>query len=98
MNKIFVNKMFLTGDTFMSKLHLIQPEFTYYSACSPFTKHHEQVQKFKETWNLKHIYANNLAKACFAHDAAYLAKRTISNEILKDRTYEFAINSKFCGY
>ena len=41
MNKIFVNKMFLTEDTFMSRLHLMQPEFTYYSACGPFTKHHE---------------------------------------------------------
>ena len=37
----------------------------------------------------------NLKKACFAHDAAYsdikyLAKRTISGKILKDRAYEIA--------
>ena len=39
----------------------------------------------------------NLKKACFAHDAAYsdikyLAKRTISGKILKDRAYEIARN------
>ena len=29
----------------MSKLHLKQPGFTY-SACGPFTKHCERIQKF----------------------------------------------------
>ena len=43
--------------------------------------------------NLKHLYRNELGKACFAHDATYsdskdLAKKTISNKILKDRAYE----------
>ena len=37
----------------------------------------------------KHSYKNELDKACFAHDAAYsdskdLAKRTISDKILKE--------------
>ena len=31
-----VNKLLLTGDTFMSEMHLKQPGFTY-SACGPFT-------------------------------------------------------------
>ena len=31
-----VNKLLLTGDTFMSETHLKQPGFTY-SACGPFT-------------------------------------------------------------
>ena len=44
----------------------------------------------KETGNLKHIYKNELDKACFAHDAACpdskdLAARTISDKVLKDR-------------
>ena len=43
----------------------------------------------KETGSLKHLYRNDLFEACFAHDAAYegkdLAKRTISDKILKDR-------------
>ena len=52
MNKI-INKFLLTGDKFMPELHLKQPGFTY-SACGPFTKHHEKIQKLRETANLKH--------------------------------------------
>ena len=42
-------------------------------------------------------------KVCFAHDEAYfdrkdLAKRTISDEILKDRAYEIARNCGHDGY
>ena len=53
----------------MQELHLKQPGFTY-SACGPFTKHRERIQKFRETGNLKYLYRNELDKACFAHDAA----------------------------
>ena len=65
----------------MSQLYLKQPGFTY-SACEPFTKLRERIQKFKETGNLKHLCRNELDKTCFAHDAAYsdsidLTKRTI---------------------
>ena len=50
----------------------------------------------KLTRNLKHLHRNELVKAFFAHEAAYsdskdLAKRTISDKILKDRTYETII-------
>ena len=101
MNKI-INKFLLTGDKFMPELHLKQPGFTD-SACGPFTKHCERIQKFRETGNLKHLYRNELDKACFAHDAAYsdskdLAKRTISDKILKDRAYETARNWKYNEY
>ena len=63
----------------------------------------ERIQKFRETCNLKHIYKNELDKACFAHEAAYynnkdLARRTISDKILKERAYEIAINPKYDGY
>ena len=86
----------LTGDKFIPQLHLKQPEFTY-SACGPFTKHRERIQKFRETGNLKNLYRNELDKACFTSDAAYsdskdLDKRTIADEILKDRAYEIARN------
>ena len=54
MNKI-VKKFLLAGDKFMPELYLIQPGFTY-SACRTFTKHHEWIQKFRETGNLKHLY------------------------------------------
>ena len=88
MNKI-INKFLLTGENCMPELHLKQPEFTY-SACGPFTKHCERIQKFRETGNLKHLHGNDLDKSCFAHDATYsdskdLAKRSISDKILKDK-------------
>ena len=91
-----IDKFLLTADKFMSELHLKQSRFTY-SACEPFTKHHERIQKFRETDNLKHWYRNEIDKACFAHDAAYsdskdLVKRTIS-DILKSRAYEICQKS-----
>ena len=86
----------------MPEQHLKQPKFTY-SACGPFTKHRERIQNFRETGNLKHLYRNELDKACFAHDAAYsgckdLAQRTISDKILKDKAYEIARNHGHNGY
>ena len=69
MNKI-INKFLLSGDKFMSELHLKQPGFTY-SACGPFTKHRERIKKFRETGNLKHLHRNELDKVSFVHDAAY---------------------------
>ena len=95
MNKI-INKFLLTGDKFMPELHLKQPGFTY-SACVPFTKHHERIQKFREAGNLNHLYRSELDKTCSAHDAAYsdskdLAKRTISDKFLNDRAYEIVRN------
>ena len=63
------------------------------------------VKKFKnsEKGNLKTIYKNILVKTCFAHDAAYsdrkdLAKRTVSDKILKDRAHKIAINLKYDRY
>ena len=84
MNKIII-KFLLNGDKFMPELHLKQPEFTY-SACGPFTKHCERIQKFTETDDLKHLYRDELDKVCFVHDTVYsnskdLPKRTISNKI-----------------
>ena len=69
MNKI-VKKFLLAGDKFMPEFHLRKPGFTY-SACGPFTKHRERIQKFRETGNLKHIYKNERDKSCFAHDFVY---------------------------
>ena len=46
MNEI-VNKFLLTGDKFMPEIHLRQPGFTY-SACGPFTKNKERIQKLKK--------------------------------------------------
>ena len=101
MNKI-INRFFLTGDKFMPELNLKERGFTY-SACGTFTIHRERIQKFRETGNLKHLYRNELDKAYFAHDVAYsdskdLAKRTISDKILKDRAYKTAKNGNYDGY
>ena len=101
MNKI-ANKFLLAGDKFMPNLILRQPGFTY-SVCGPFTKHRERIKKFRETGNLKHLYRNEIDKTCFVRDAAYsdskdLAKRTISDKVLKDKAREIAINLKYDGY
>ena len=49
--------------------------------------------------HLKPVHNIELDKACFSHDAAYSdsidsAQRTNSDKILKEKTYEIAINSK----
>ena len=54
MNKI-ISMFLLTEDKFMPELHLKQPGFTC-SAFVPFSKHHERIQKFRETGHLKYLY------------------------------------------
>ena len=54
MNEI-VNKFLLAGDKFMPEMHLRQPGFTY-SACVPFTKKTERIQKFIETGDSLYNY------------------------------------------
>ena len=89
-------------DKFMPEMHLRQPQFTY-SACGPFTRHKQRIQKFKETGDTNYIYKNELDKACFAHDAAYsdskdLTKRTVADKILKNRAFNVAKDPKYDGY
>ena len=64
MNEI-VNKFLLAGDKFMPDMHLKQPRFTY-SACGPFTKTKERIQKFKETGDTSYIYKNELIRHVFS--------------------------------
>ena len=101
MNEI-VNKFLLPSDKFMSEMHLKQPRFTY-SACGPFTKNKERIQKFKETGDTSYIYKNELDKACFQHDIVYgdfkdLARRTASDKALRDKSFNIAKNPKHDGY
>ena len=75
----------------MPEMHLKQPRFTY-SACGPFTKDKERIEKFMQTGNTYFVYRNELDKACFQHDMAYskpkdLAKRTQSDKILGDKAF-----------
>ena len=44
------NIFLLTGDKFMSEIHLRQPGFTY-KACGPFTKNKDETQRFEGTGN-----------------------------------------------
>ena len=69
MNEIVI-KFLLAGDRFVPEMHLRQPGFTY-SACGPFTKNKQRIQKFKETGDSRYIYQNELDKACFQHDMTY---------------------------
>ena len=48
MNEI-INKFLLVGDKFI-EMHLRQPGFTY-SACGPFTKNKEIIEKFMQNGN-----------------------------------------------
>ena len=93
MNEI-VYEFLLAGDKFMPEMHFRQPGFTY-SACGPFTKNKERIQKFKETEASRYIYQNKLDKACFQHDITYgdfkdLTKRTASDKILRDKAFNIA--------
>ena len=98
----FINKFLLVGDKFMPAMHLRQPSFTY-SACGPFTKNKERIEKFMKSGNTDFIYKNELDKACFQHDMTYgkskdLIKRTQSDNVLRDKALKIANNPKYDGY
>ena len=86
----------------MPEMHLRQPGFTY-SACGPFTKNKERIQKFKETGDTSYIYKNELDNVCFQHDMAYgdfkdLKWRTFSDKVLGDKAFNIVKNPKYGGY
>ena len=101
MNEI-INKFLLAGDKFMPEMYLEQPGFTF-SACGPFTKNKERIEKFVENGNTDFIYKNELDRACFQHDMAYgktkdLEKTTQSDKVLRDKSFKIAKNPKYDGY
>ena len=82
----------------MPEMHLKQPGFTY-SACGPFTKNKERIEKFTQTGNTNFIYKNELDKAYFQHNMAYgksndLTKTTQSDNVLIDRAFKIASDPK----
>ena len=100
--KDIINKFLLAGDKFMPEMHLRQPGFTY-SACGPFTKNKERIQKFKQTGDSRYIYKSELDKACFQHDMAHgdfkdLTKRTAADKVLKNKAFNIAKNLKYDRY
>ena len=61
------------------------------------------MQKFKETGDSWRIHQNELDKACFQHDMVYgdfkdLTRKTASNKILGNKTFNIAKNLKYDGY
>ena len=101
MNNI-INKFLLAGDKFVPEMHLRQPQFVY-SACGPFTRHNERIEKIKQTGDTRYIYRNELDKACFQHDSAYadhkdLINRTEADKVLRDKAYDIASNPEHDGY
>ena len=101
MNEI-LNRFLFVSKKFMSEMHLKQSGVTY-SACGPFTKNKERIQKSKETGDTNYIYKNELDKAYFKHDMAYgdfkhLSRRTASDKILRDKAFNIAKNPNYDGY
>ena len=83
-------------------MHLKQPGFTY-SACGPFSKNKQRIEKFMETGNTNFIHKNELDKTCFQHDMAYgkskdLLKRIQSNKVLKNKAFKIASDPKYEVY
>ena len=72
-----VNKFLLVGDEFMPEMHLKQPGFTY-SACGLFTKNKGRIEKFMQAGNTYFIRRNELDKACFQHDMAYVKSQDLT--------------------
>ena len=86
----------------MPEMQLKQPGFTY-SACGPFTRNKERIEKFMQTANTDFTYRNELEKACFQHDMAYgksknLTKRTQSDKVLRDKAFKITSDPKYDGY
>ena len=85
----------------MSKIYLNQPSFTY-SACVPFTKNKERIEKFMQSGNINFIYRNQLDKACFQHDMAYGKTKDFkiiqSDKVLTDKAFRTASDPKYDGH
>ena len=85
----------------MIEMHLSQPVFPY-SACGPFIKNKERIEKLKKTedWRyIRYICQNKLVKSCFKNDVACgyfkdLNKTTAADKVLRDKTFNIAKNPK----
>ena len=101
MNNI-INKFLLTANKFMPETHLKDLKVGTYSACGPFTRQKDRINKFVQTGDTNYIYKNELHEACFAHYTPYsdgkdLNKRTAADKILRDKAYKIAKSPKYYG-
>ena len=63
----------------------------------------KKIQKLSKTGDSRYIYQNELDKACFQHDMAYgdfkdLTRKTASDVILLDQSFDIAKNPKYDRY
>ena len=49
-----INNFLLTGDKFIPKMHLRQPQLNH-SACGPSTKNKQKIQRFMKTGETNYI-------------------------------------------
>ena len=83
-------------------MHLRQPEFTY-SACEPFTINKERIQTLQKQVIDNIFIKTNQIKLVFNNDTAYgnlkdLTRRTDSDKLLLDKTFNIAKNTKYDGH
>ena len=74
---------------------LLRPPKLTYSACRPFAKNKECMQKFKETGYSEYIYQIKLEKNCFQDTMSYgefedLPRRTAAGKILHCKVFNIA--------
>ena len=96
------NKFLLARHKFMPEMHLKQRRFTY-SACGPFIKNKEKIEKLMQTGDTNYSYKNDIEKAYFQHDMTHgkykdLTNRRQSDKYLKDKAFEIASNPKYDDY
>ena len=92
-----IKKFLLAGERFMTEMLIEQPGFTY-SACGPFTKNRQRIQKIKETGDSRYVYQNKLGKVCFNMAYGDLKDLTASDKRLRDKAFNIAKNPKYDGY
>ena len=66
------------------------------------TKNKERIQNFKVLEHSKYVYRTELNKTCFQHDVAYedfkdLPRKTASDKVLRDKSFNIAKNLKYDG-
>ena len=95
----FTSKVFIK---LMTQMHLKQRRFTY-GAYRLFIENKTRIQKYRKARNSRYIYRNKLSKTCFQFDMTYgdfkyFLRRTGSNQVLHDQTFESVSNAEYDRY
>ena len=91
-----VNNFLLAEDEFMPEMHLRQPGFTFVVHLLKIKK---KWKNFKEARDSRYIHQNELDKACFQHDMAYvdfkdLNRRKFADKVLRNKAFDIAKDPK----